>query len=95
VLALWVPCVVVGSPLAAGIYRMTVAASRDVLGEDFVRTALVVYGCIIIAVANMLADLLQERLDPRVQEEWTRSRELRPRMVRRRRRREAEEPGVV
>jgi ABC-type dipeptide/oligopeptide/nickel transport system permease component len=132
--SLWVPCVVVGTPLSAGVYRMTMGASRDVLGEDFVRTArskglttwrtlvrhvfpvaaipvlmlaaaqvnllivnislmqiafnipgsfremknaldngdtdmiqaLVVYGCIIIAFANMVADLLQARLDPRV-----------------------------
>jgi peptide/nickel transport system permease protein len=37
--SLWIPCVVVATPLAAGVYRMTLAASRDVLGEDFVRTA--------------------------------------------------------
>ena len=138
VLSLWVPCVVVGTALSAGVYRMTIGASRDVLGEDFVRTArakglstrrtlvhhvfpvaavpvlvlsaaqvnllitnvglmqiafnipgsfremknaldngdtdllqaLVVYGCIIIAIANMIADLLQARLDPRVRAEW-------------------------
>jgi len=132
--ALWVPIAVVATPIAAGVYRMTIAASRDVLGEDFVRTAqakglrrrrvlfrhvfpvaaipvlvmtaaqvnllimnvslmqvafnipgsfrevqralangdietmqaLVLYGCVIIALANMAADLLQARLDPRV-----------------------------
>ncbi len=134
--SLWVPCVVVGTPLAAGVYRMTVAASREVLGEDFVRTAsakglrprrvlmrhvfpaasipvlmlaasqvnllitniglmqsafnipgsyremvralvngdtvmlqaLIVEGCIIIALANTVADLLQARIDPRVRD---------------------------
>jgi ABC-type dipeptide/oligopeptide/nickel transport system permease component len=159
--SLWVPCVVVGTPLAAGVYRMTIGASRDVLGEDFVRTArakglstrrmlvrhvfpvaaipvlvlaaaqvnllitniglmqiafnipgsfremknaldngdtdllqaLVVYGCIIIAVANMIADLLQARLDPRVREEWFGAGAGRPRTLRRRR--GAEDPGVA
>ena len=135
--ALWVPIVVVSAPVAASVYRMTIAASRDVLGEDFVRTAeskglrrrrvltrhvfpvaaipvlvmtaaqvnllimnvslmqvafnipgsfrevqralangniatmqaLVLYGCIIIALANMAADLLQARLDPRVRDQ--------------------------
>lgn len=134
VLSLWVPCVVVGAPVAAGVYRMTLAASRELLGEEFVRTAyskglserrvlthhvlpvagtpvlvlaasqvnllitnvalmqvafnipgsfreitrglangnigliqaLVVEGCVLIALANMLADLLQVRLDPRL-----------------------------
>jgi ABC-type dipeptide/oligopeptide/nickel transport system permease component len=134
--ALWVPIVVCATPIAASVYRMTIAASRDVLGEDFVRTAqakglrrrhvlsrhvfpvasipvlvmtaaqvnllimnvslmqvafnipgsfrevqralangnietmqaLVLYGCVIIALANLAADLLQARLDPRVRE---------------------------
>jgi ABC-type dipeptide/oligopeptide/nickel transport system permease component len=30
--------------------------------------ALVLYGCVIIAVANLAADLLQARLDPRVRD---------------------------
>jgi peptide/nickel transport system permease protein len=136
VVSLWVPCVVVGSPIAAGVYRMTLAASRELLGEEFVRTAyskglserrvltrhvlpvagipvlilassqvnllitnvalmqvafnipgafrevtralangnivtiqaLVVEGCILIALANMAADLLQARLDPRLRD---------------------------
>ncbi len=136
VLSLWVPCVVVGTPIAAGVYRMTLAASRELLGEEFVRTAygkglterrvlarhilpvaatpvliltssqinllitnvalmqvafnipgafreitralangniitiqaLVVEGCILIALANMAADLLQARLDPRLRD---------------------------
>jgi peptide/nickel transport system permease protein len=136
VLSLWVPCVVVGTPIAAGVYRMTLAASRDLLGEEFVRTAygkglserrvlarhvlpvaaapililassqvnllvtnvalmqvafnipgafrditrglangnimliqaLVVEGVIIIGLANVVCDLLQARLDPRVRE---------------------------
>jgi ABC-type dipeptide/oligopeptide/nickel transport system permease component len=128
--------VVVGTPIAAGVYRMTLAASRDLLGEEFVRTAygkglserrvlaghvlpvaaapililassqvnllitnvalmqvafnipgafrevtralangniltfqaLVVEGCILIALANMATDLLQARLDPRLRD---------------------------
>jgi peptide/nickel transport system permease protein len=136
VLSLWVPCVVVGTPIAAGVYRMTLAASRELLGEEFVRTAyskglserrvlthhilpvagipvlilassqvnllitnvalmqvafnipgafrevtralangniltlqaLVVEGCILIALANMATDLLQARLDPRLRD---------------------------
>jgi peptide/nickel transport system permease protein len=136
VVSLWVPCVVVGAPIAAGVYRMTLAASRELLGEEFVRTAyskglserrvltrhvlpvagipvlilassqvnllitnvalmqvafnipgafrevtralangniitiqaLVVEGCILIALANMAADLLQARLDPRLRD---------------------------
>ena len=135
--ALWVPIVVVATPIAASVYRMTIAASREVLGEDFVRTAeakglrrrrvlarhvfpiaaipvlvmtaaqvnllimnvslmqvafnipgsfrevqralananiemmqaLVLYGCIVIALANLAADLLQARLDPRVRDQ--------------------------
>jgi peptide/nickel transport system permease protein len=134
--SLWVPCVVVGTPVAAGVYRMTLAASRDLLGEEFVRTAygkglrersvltrhvlpvaatpililaasqmnllitnvalmevafnipgafreltrglangntmliqaLVVEGVILIALANLAADLLQVRLDPRLRD---------------------------
>jgi peptide/nickel transport system permease protein len=134
--SLWVPCVVVGTPIAAGVYRMTLAASREVLGEDFVRTAyskglrerhvllrhilpvaaipvlilaatqvnllimnialmqyafnipgsfrelnralangnttliqaLIVEGCFLIALANMAADLLHARLDPRLRD---------------------------
>jgi peptide/nickel transport system permease protein len=134
VLSLWVPCVVLGTPIAAGVYRMTLAAGRELLGEDFVRTAyskglrernvllrhvmpvaaipililaatqmnllimnvallqsafnipgsfrelnralangnttliqaLIVEGCVIIAIANTAADLLQARIDPRV-----------------------------
>jgi ABC-type dipeptide/oligopeptide/nickel transport system permease component len=132
--SLWVPCLVVGTPVAAGVQRMTLAASREVLGEDFVRTArakgmapsrvfarhvlpvaltpvlvllasqvnlaianvalmqtafnidgsfryvtraldngntmlmqaLVLEGCVLIALANAAADLLQARLDPRL-----------------------------
>jgi peptide/nickel transport system permease protein len=132
--ALWVPCIVVGLPTAAGVYRMTIASAREVLGEDFVRTArgkglrerrvllrhvlpvsgvpglilaasqvnllitnvclmqsafdipgsfrhlvantanadlamlygLIVWGCLLIAIANFAVDLLQSRLDPRV-----------------------------
>jgi peptide/nickel transport system permease protein len=135
-LALWVPCVIVGSPIAAGVYRMTLGASRELLGEDFVRTAyakglrqrqvmrrhilpvaaipvlvlaasqvnllitnvalvqvafnipggfrevsrafangntmlmqaLVLEGCILIALANTAADLLQAKLDPRLRD---------------------------
>ena len=135
--ALWIPIAVVATPIAAGVYRMTIAASRDVLGEDFVRTAaakglrprwvlcrhvfppaaipvlvmtaaqvnllimnvslmqvgfnipgsfrevqralangniemmqaLVFYGCVVIALANTAADLLQARLDPRVRDQ--------------------------
>jgi ABC-type dipeptide/oligopeptide/nickel transport system permease component len=134
--SLWVPCLVVGTPVAAGVHRMTVAASREVLGEDFVRTArakglppgrvmihhvlpvaatpvlvllaaqvnlalanvalmqlafnidgsfryitralvngntmlvqaLVLEGCVVIALANAAADLLQARLDPRLRD---------------------------
>jgi peptide/nickel transport system permease protein len=153
VFSLWVPCVVVGAPLAAGVYRMTIGASRDVLGEDYVRAArakglstrrmlvrhvfpvasipvlilaaaqvnllitnislmqvafnipggfremkdaldsgdvimiqaLVVYGCILIALANMIADLLQAWLDPRVRLESFGTRQ--PRRMREHRRR--------
>jgi ABC-type dipeptide/oligopeptide/nickel transport system permease component len=99
--SLWVPCVVVGTPLAASVCRMTLAASRELLGEDFVRTAhgkglrerrlvlfhipgsfreisramddrdippiqgFIVEACVLIALANAAADLLQARLDPR------------------------------
>jgi ABC-type dipeptide/oligopeptide/nickel transport system permease component len=35
-------------------------------GNTMLIQALVVEGCILIAVANMCADLLQARLDPRV-----------------------------
>jgi peptide/nickel transport system permease protein len=162
VFSLWVPCVVVGTPLAAGVYRMTIGASRDVLGEDFVRAArakglstrgvlsrhvfpvasipvlmltaaqvnllitnialmqvafnipgglremkdaldsgdpimiqaLIVYGCIMIALANMVADLLQAWLDPRVRSEWFGTRQPRLRgQPRERRRRSARQPG--
>ena len=37
--ALWVPWILVGLPLAAGVMRMTVITLRDTAGEDFVRTA--------------------------------------------------------
>jgi peptide/nickel transport system permease protein len=121
-------------PTAAGVYRMTIASAREVLGEEFVRTArgkglrerrvlighvlpvagipvlilaasqvnllitnvclmqsafdipgsfrylvantanadlsmlygLIVWGCLLIAVANFAVDVLQSRLDPRV-----------------------------
>jgi peptide/nickel transport system permease protein len=134
--SLWVPCAVIATPIAAGVYRMTVTASREVLGEDFVRTArakgappgrvvvrhvlpvsaipvlvllasqvnlaianvalmqlafaidgsfryvtrglvngnttlvqaLVLEGCVLIAVANTAADLLQARIDPRLRD---------------------------
>jgi ABC-type dipeptide/oligopeptide/nickel transport system permease component len=160
VFSLWVPCVVVGTALSAGVYRMTIGASRDVLGEDYVRAArakglstprtlarhvfpvaaipvlvlaaaqvnllimnialmqvafnipgslremkdaldsrdtimlqaLIVYGCIIIALANMIADLLQAWLDPRVRVESFRTWQARPLRVRRQRR--AQQPRV-
>ena len=160
VFSLWVPCVVVGTALSAGVYRMTIGASRDVLGEDFVRAArakglstrgtlvrhvfpvaaipvlvlaaaqvnllimntalmqvafnipgglremkdaldsgdtimlqaLVTYGCIMIALANMIADLLQAWLDPRVRVETFGTRQPRPLRVRRRR--GAEQPRL-
>jgi peptide/nickel transport system permease protein len=37
--ALWVPWILVGLPLAAGVMRMTVVTLRDAIGEDFIRTA--------------------------------------------------------
>ncbi|MGZ4277303.1 MAG: ABC transporter permease [Solirubrobacteraceae bacterium] len=37
--SLWVPCVVLGIPLAAMCHRMTRAALADVLDEDLLRTA--------------------------------------------------------
>lgn len=37
--ALWVPCLMVGLPLAAQILRMTVVSLREAQGEDFLRTA--------------------------------------------------------
>jgi len=37
--ALWLPWILVGLPLAAGVLRMTTITLRDVVGEDFVRTA--------------------------------------------------------
>jgi ABC-type dipeptide/oligopeptide/nickel transport system permease component len=37
--ALWVPWILVGLPLAAGVMRMVVLTLRDAVGEDFVRTA--------------------------------------------------------
>jgi ABC-type dipeptide/oligopeptide/nickel transport system permease component len=61
-------------------------------GDTDMLQALVVQGTIVIATANMIADLLQARLDPRVRAEWTGAWEVRPR---RRRRRKAEEPGVA
>ncbi len=82
--ALWVPILVCAAPLGAGVYRMTIAASREVQAAynvpgsfrymvdalannnlDYIQ-ALVVEGCILIAVANTAADLLQARIDPRV-----------------------------
>jgi hypothetical protein len=37
--ALWLPWVLVGLPLAAGVMRMVVVTLRDTVGEDFIRTA--------------------------------------------------------
>jgi ABC-type dipeptide/oligopeptide/nickel transport system permease component len=37
--ALWVPCLMVGLPLAAQVLRMTASSLREVLGEDFLQTA--------------------------------------------------------
>jgi peptide/nickel transport system permease protein len=155
---------VIATPIGASVYRMTIAASRDVLGEEFVRTAyakglrrrhvlsrhvfpvaavpvliltaslvnllitniglmqvafnipgsfremqralvngdidmlqaLVVYGCLIIAVFNTVADLLQARLDPRVRDAVLSSTPLLggPRLRRRRPRALPDVPGT-
>ncbi len=37
--AMWVPWIVLGLPLAALVLRMTQASLREILGEDFLRTA--------------------------------------------------------
>ncbi len=37
--ALWLPWVLAGLPLAAGVLRITVATLRDTAGEEFLRTA--------------------------------------------------------
>jgi peptide/nickel transport system permease protein len=37
--ALWVPWILVGLPLAAGVMRMVVVTMRDAVGEEFIRTA--------------------------------------------------------
>jgi peptide/nickel transport system permease protein len=37
--ALWIPCLMVGLPLAAQVLRMTARSLREVLGEDYLRTA--------------------------------------------------------
>jgi peptide/nickel transport system permease protein len=37
--ALWMPCVLVGLPLAAAVLRVTAATLRDIAGEEFLRTA--------------------------------------------------------
>jgi peptide/nickel transport system permease protein len=37
--ALWVPWILVGLPLAAGVMRMVVVTLRDAVDEDFIRTA--------------------------------------------------------
>jgi peptide/nickel transport system permease protein len=37
--SLWIPWLMIGLPLAAGVLRMTEAQLREALGEDFVRTA--------------------------------------------------------
>jgi ABC-type dipeptide/oligopeptide/nickel transport system permease component len=38
--SLWVPWVMIGLPLAAGVLRMTESQLQEALGEDYVRTAL-------------------------------------------------------
>jgi len=35
----WFPCLIIGSPLLAGVARMSASQLRGVLGDDFVRTA--------------------------------------------------------
>jgi peptide/nickel transport system permease protein len=37
--ALWIPCLAVALPIAAQVLRMTEAALREALGEEFIRTA--------------------------------------------------------
>lgn len=37
--ALWIPCLLVGLPLAASVMRMVVLTLRDAAGEEFLRTA--------------------------------------------------------
>jgi ABC-type dipeptide/oligopeptide/nickel transport system permease component len=38
-MALWMPCVLVGLPLAAAVLRITSATLREISGEEFLRTA--------------------------------------------------------